>query len=77
VGENVVTRRVDNNYVNGTKLLNVAGLRRGQRYVAVERIAARYLIWLTLISGRRDNLLKKEIERHVIKFGKKLFKGIW
>ncbi|KAM0749853.1 hypothetical protein T439DRAFT_276214, partial [Meredithblackwellia eburnea MCA 4105] len=31
IGDSVVSRRADDNWVNGTKLVNMAGLTRGKR----------------------------------------------
>jgi hypothetical protein len=55
IGDQTITRRMDNDFVNGTKLLNVVGMSR----------------------GKRDNLLKNEAERTVVKLGQKIFKGVW
>ena len=50
-----VTRREDNHMINGTKLLNVAGMTR----------------------QRRDNILKSETIRHVVKISPMHLKGVW
>ncbi len=52
----IIARREDNNFINGTKLLNVVP---------------------DMTRGRRDGILKVEKQRHVIRFGPMVFKGVW
>lgn len=63
---------IDDNMVNGTKLLNlVMALSKdatGQTASPVKRIETR---------GQRDSILKKAKERAVVKSGQMAYKGVW